>query len=55
MLLRKALVMRDLDELSMEELAAELGITVMAAKSRLLRARRELRRRLEQSGEIVPA
>jgi len=55
LLLRKALVMRDLDQLSMEELAGELGISVMAAKSRLLRARRELRRRLEQSGEIVPA
>ena len=55
LLLRKALVMRDLDELSMEELAGELGISVMAAKSRLLRARRELKRRLEQRGEIVPA
>ena len=55
LLLRKALVMRDLDQLSMEELAEELGISVMAAKSRLLRARRELKRRLEQSGEIVPA
>jgi RNA polymerase sigma-70 factor (ECF subfamily) len=55
LLLRKALVMRDLDQLSTEELAGELGISVMAAKSRLLRARRELRRRLEQSGEIVPA
>jgi RNA polymerase sigma-70 factor (ECF subfamily) len=54
LLLRKALVMRDLDEMSMEELAAELGISVMAAKSRLLRARKELRRRLEQRGEIVP-
>ncbi|HLK68435.1 MAG TPA: sigma-70 family RNA polymerase sigma factor [Bryobacteraceae bacterium] len=55
LLLRKALVMRELDQFSMEELAGELGISVMAAKSRLLRARRELKRRLEQSGEIVPA
>jgi RNA polymerase sigma-70 factor (ECF subfamily) len=55
LLLRKALVMRDLEQLSMEDLAGELGISVMAAKSRLLRARRELRRRLEESGEIVPA
>ena len=45
-LLRKVLVMRDVDQFVMRDIAAHLGITIPAAKSRLLRARMELRRRL---------
>lgn len=44
--LRSALVLRDLHELSTVDAAASLGISVAALKSRLLRARGELRRRL---------
>jgi RNA polymerase sigma-70 factor (ECF subfamily) len=47
-LLRNVLVMRDLQELSMGDVAQRLGITIVAAKSRLLRARAELRQRLEK-------
>ncbi|MEO7653590.1 MAG: sigma-70 family RNA polymerase sigma factor [Bryobacteraceae bacterium] len=47
-LLRNAFVLRDVKELSMQQAAAELGISVAAAKSRLLRARTELRQRLEK-------
>ena len=46
-LLRNVLVLRDLDELSMDDVAGRLGISIVAAKSRLLRARSELRRRIE--------
>jgi RNA polymerase sigma-70 factor (ECF subfamily) len=45
-LLRNALVLRDVQELSMPDVAAQLKITVPAAKSRLLRARSELRNRM---------
>ena len=45
-LLRKVIIMRDVEELPMHDLAARLGITVPAAKSRLLRARAELRLRM---------
>ncbi len=45
-LLRNVLVMRDMEELPVSDLAAKLGITVAAVKSRLLRARAELRRRM---------
>lgn len=45
-LLRNVLVMRDLDELAIDDVAARLGISIVAAKSRLLRGRAELRRRL---------
>lgn len=45
-LLRKVIVLRDVDELPVSDLAAQLGITVAAAKSRLLRARVELRQRM---------
>ena len=44
--LREALVMRDLRQCSMREIAAHLGISVPAAKSRLMRARQTLRARL---------
>jgi RNA polymerase sigma-70 factor (ECF subfamily) len=54
-LLRGVLVLRDLNELPMDEVAGELGISIVAAKSRLLRARSELRRRLERHGEMAPA
>ena len=47
-LLRNALILRDLHELSMDEVAARLGVSGAAAKSRLLRARVELRARLEK-------
>ena len=39
---RRALLLRDFDELSLEEVAAELGCSVGAAKVRLHRARRRL-------------
>jgi len=45
-LLRNVLVMRDVEEMPLIDLAARLGITVAAVKSRLLRARAELRRRM---------
>ena len=46
--LRKVLELRDLQERPMLEVADQLGITVPAAKSRLLRARLELRSRLSR-------
>jgi RNA polymerase sigma-70 factor (ECF subfamily) len=55
-MLRSVLLLRDIKELPIVDVAAHLGITVPAAKSRLLRARRELRLRLTQhsnkSGEL---
>jgi RNA polymerase sigma-70 factor (ECF subfamily) len=45
-LLRNVIVMCDVEEMPMSDLAVRLGITVAAAKSRLLRARVELRRRM---------
>src|ERR1700722_9964756 len=45
-LLQKVLVLRDLEELSITDVAKRLRISVPAAKSRLLRARQELRKRL---------
>ena len=47
-LLRNVFVLRDVDELPMPLVAERLGISVAAAKSRLLRARLELRNRLEK-------
>jgi RNA polymerase sigma-70 factor (ECF subfamily) len=57
---RSVLVLRDLEELSMDDVAVRLGISLVAAKSRLMRARAELRQRLEKqygpSGRtVVPA
>lgn len=46
-LLRAVFVLRDVKRKSMPQVAAELGISVAAAKSRLGRAREELRKRLE--------
>lgn len=45
-LLRDPLVMRDLDQLPIEIVAGRLAVSVPAVKSRLLRARAELKKRL---------
>ena len=47
-LLRTVFVMRDVQQMPMPEVAERLGISVAAAKSRLLRARKELRARMEK-------
>lgn len=47
-LLREVLILRDLEEKSIEEIAAKLGITDAAVKSRLARARPMLRERMER-------
>ncbi len=47
-LLRNVFLLRDVNELPMEEVANQLGISIAAAKSRLLRARLELKARLEK-------
>lgn len=55
-LLRNVLELRDINELPMPEVADRLGISVPAAKSRLLRARQELRNRMERHcGRLGPA
>jgi RNA polymerase sigma-70 factor (ECF subfamily) len=55
-LLRKVMVLRDVEQRSMNEVAENLGISVAAAKSRLLRARLELRNRLTRHcGRLGPA
>jgi RNA polymerase sigma-70 factor (ECF subfamily) len=43
---RTVFVLRDIEELSTEETAEALGISVPAVKSRLLRARLQLREKL---------
>lgn len=47
-LLRNVLMLRDIQNLPMESVADRLGISLAAAKSRLLRARQEVRSRLEK-------
>ena len=55
-LLRKVFQLRDIQQMPMPEVASELGISVAAAKSRLLRARVELRQRMEKHfGRLGPA
>ena len=59
-ILRTVLVLRDLEELPMEDVAARLEISLVAAKSRLMRARAELKQRLEKQfgtpmRNLVPA
>jgi RNA polymerase sigma-70 factor (ECF subfamily) len=55
-LLRNVFVLRDVRELPMPEVAKKLGISVAAAKSRLLRARQELRTRMSRhEGRYGPA
>lgn len=49
---RTALVLRDLEGLSNDEVAQALEITVAAAKSRIHRARMTLRKRLERVEEL---
>jgi len=45
-LLRSVIVLRDVEQLPMPEVALRLGLTLPAAKSRLIRARTELRQRV---------
>ena len=47
-MLRSALTMRDIEGKALPEVAQELGISIPAVKSRLLRARGELRERLKR-------
>ena len=47
-MLRNVFLLRDMQELPMPDVASKLGISVAAAKSRLLRARMELRNRLKK-------
>jgi RNA polymerase sigma-70 factor (ECF subfamily) len=55
-LLRKVFLLRDVEQRPMPEVAEALGISVAAAKSRLLRARAELRLRLKKHcGNVGPA
>ncbi len=55
-LLRRVFLLRDVEQRPMPEVAETLGISVAAAKSRLLRARAELRLRLKKHcGNVGPA
>jgi RNA polymerase sigma-70 factor (ECF subfamily) len=55
-LLRTVFLLRDVEQRPMPEVAEKLGISVAAAKSRLLRARAELRLRMKKHyGNIGPA
>ncbi|MBV8895709.1 MAG: sigma-70 family RNA polymerase sigma factor [Acidobacteriaceae bacterium] len=55
-LLRTVFLLRDVEQRPMSEVANILGISVAAAKSRLLRSRAELRNRMRQHyGEVGPA
>lgn len=47
-LLRHAMILRDLDQLAIGDVAVRLGVSVPAAKSRLMRAREELRSRIRK-------
>ena len=55
-LLRNVFLLRDVENKPMPEVAEKLGISVAAAKSRLLRARAELRSRMRRHyGDMGPA
>ncbi|MEO8595361.1 MAG: sigma-70 family RNA polymerase sigma factor [Candidatus Solibacter sp.] len=55
-ILRQTLVLREVQHLPMPVVAQELGISLAAAKSRLLRARHELRARMKKyCGPMGPA
>ncbi len=55
-LLREVFILRDVEELPMPDVASRLGISLAAAKSRLLRARLELRDRMQRHvGRLRPA
>jgi RNA polymerase sigma-70 factor (ECF subfamily) len=47
-LLRNVMLLRDVEQLSMLDVAERLGVSVPAAKSRLMRARAELRQRVSR-------
>ena len=47
-LLRSVMVLRDVEQLPMPEVAMRLGLSIPAAKSRLMRARTELRERVSK-------
>ncbi len=47
-LLRHVMLLRDVDQMPMADVAGRLGLSVPAAKSRLMRARMELRSRLKK-------
>ena len=53
--LQRVLLLRYLEELSSEEIAAEMGLSVPAVKSRLMRARTRLRRSLSACLGADPA
>ena len=53
--LRIPLVMRDMDELSYEEIAVELGIGLSAVKMRIKRAREYFRSRYQDQEEVAEA
>jgi predicted RNA polymerase sigma factor len=46
--MRKAIELRDLGELSTEETARRMGVSVAAVKTRLFHARKKLRERLSR-------
>lgn len=50
---REALTLTELDGLSREELASHLGISVSAAKSRVVRARAKLKRAIEECCRLI--
>jgi RNA polymerase sigma-70 factor (ECF subfamily) len=50
---REALRLTELDGLSREELASELGLSLSGAKSRVLRARAKLRKAIEECCRLV--
>lgn len=50
--LRIPLVMRDMDEMSYEEIASSLGIGLSAVKMRIKRAREEFRRKYESAAPL---
>ena len=54
-LLRKVFILRDVQQQSMEEVAEQLHISIAAAKSRLLRARLELRLRMSKHQSTIGA
>ena len=53
--LRIPLVMRDMDELSYEEIVVELGIGLSAVKMRIKRAREYFRSRYQDQEEVAEA
>jgi RNA polymerase sigma-70 factor (ECF subfamily) len=52
---RAAVVLRDIEDLSYEEIATVLGVSLGTVKSRILRGRESLRRILEGRLEAAPS